>query len=756
MRTLSLLVAIAVLAASFAPPARAQDVGTVQAVVQQDFGAPVNQSGTPTDAQVLTYSSTLHAWHAASAAGGGVTSITGTANQVIASAATGAVTLSLPQSIGSTSNVTFATVTASGAAGSSGSIAVIQASGATAYSCSASGDTQDRFSILGGGTIRWSAGSGSIDTGISRVSAGVVALGNGTQGNASGTLNLATLGLTGGTVTTNTPPVSATQTWNAGGVTFQGILLNVTNTASAAASTLMDLQIAGSSQLALYRTGGMTLGAPTGGDKGAGTLNVAGNLYVNGTAVGGSTPSLATVLGVGNLTGGTDILPTTDATGSLGSASFRFNNVWAKTVLPIGNASTDNVLQVQVNGDSNLRFASTAAGHLKWGSGALAQDVGITRSAAGTLALTNASAGSGSLNPQSDGSGSLGGASNRFSAVWSKALLAIGNASTDNVLQLEANGDANLRFASRADGFLQWGSGASSFDAGLTRTGSAVFALGNGTANDTSARLNLKTLALNTVGGGIALRSGTPGVDNIVWGTGGTFAQGSTSEIYGPTDAGMFITAGGAASSGNGQALTLAGGIALVSGVGGSVSIISGSGAGANQGAGSITLGPGTCTGSSSADVLMQTGYPLASGSSSQTTYDRHRATSKSKSLTNNTATTFCNVVTSTSNSTCGVTVVYTITVTDAGGVEQTSQGVVNFAITNKAGTVTATAATTAATGFTLVQNLVTGTDAVSFGTLISGTTTSLQVTSNTSLTQTAHVIDYQVFLNGLGTSAPQ
>lgn len=43
----------------------------------------------------------------------GVTSISGTANQVVASAADGPVTLSLPQSIGTASNVTFNQVTAS-------------------------------------------------------------------------------------------------------------------------------------------------------------------------------------------------------------------------------------------------------------------------------------------------------------------------------------------------------------------------------------------------------------------------------------------------------------------------------------------------------------------------------------------------------------------------------------------------------------------------------------------------------------------
>ncbi len=41
----------------------------------------------------------------------GVTTVTGTANQVIVSSPTGAITLSLPQSIASTSNVTFGSVT---------------------------------------------------------------------------------------------------------------------------------------------------------------------------------------------------------------------------------------------------------------------------------------------------------------------------------------------------------------------------------------------------------------------------------------------------------------------------------------------------------------------------------------------------------------------------------------------------------------------------------------------------------------------
>ena len=51
----------------------------------------------------------------------------------------------------------------------------------------------------------------------------------------------------GGTVTTSQPVLDMTQTWNNSATTFTGLKLNVTNTASAAASLLMDLQVGGTS-----------------------------------------------------------------------------------------------------------------------------------------------------------------------------------------------------------------------------------------------------------------------------------------------------------------------------------------------------------------------------------------------------------------------------------------------------------------------------------------------------------------------------
>lgn len=81
---------------------------------------------------------------------------------------------------------------------------------------------------------------------------GVIALLN--TNNFTGTQTIAeavgssALVLTGATQTSSFPVINATQTWNASGTTFTFLKGNVTNTASAAGSLLLDLQIGGSSR----------------------------------------------------------------------------------------------------------------------------------------------------------------------------------------------------------------------------------------------------------------------------------------------------------------------------------------------------------------------------------------------------------------------------------------------------------------------------------------------------------------------------
>jgi hypothetical protein len=67
---------------------------------------------------------------------------------------------------------------------------------------------------------------------------------------------LGSTSLTGGpALTADAPVLNLTQEWSNGAVTFTGVKLNVTNTNSAAASLLMDIQIGGSSKFNIDRNG---------------------------------------------------------------------------------------------------------------------------------------------------------------------------------------------------------------------------------------------------------------------------------------------------------------------------------------------------------------------------------------------------------------------------------------------------------------------------------------------------------------------
>lgn len=86
---------------------------------------------------------------------------------------------------------------------------------------------------------------------------------------ATMTFDGTTLTLASGSITTSKPAWSATQTWNDGAVTFTGLKLNVTDTASAAASLLADLQVGAASQWKVTKGGAWT-------SAGAGTITAGG------------------------------------------------------------------------------------------------------------------------------------------------------------------------------------------------------------------------------------------------------------------------------------------------------------------------------------------------------------------------------------------------------------------------------------------------------------------------------------------------
>lgn len=70
----------------------------------------------------------------------------------------------------------------------------------------------------------------------------------------------AALALGSNTVTADAPPLSIAQTWNSGGVTFTAAKVNITDTASASASKLLDLQVASTSKFFVAKSGNASVG----------------------------------------------------------------------------------------------------------------------------------------------------------------------------------------------------------------------------------------------------------------------------------------------------------------------------------------------------------------------------------------------------------------------------------------------------------------------------------------------------------------
>lgn len=97
------------------------------------------------------------------------------------------------------------------------------------------------------------------------------------------TVGASALTLTGATQTASFPVLNATQTWNNAAVTFTGLKVNVTSTASAAASLVMDLQVGGASQFKVRKDGYAT--------------------FNSGAYFGDNITSIGTLLAISNDTG---------------------------------------------------------------------------------------------------------------------------------------------------------------------------------------------------------------------------------------------------------------------------------------------------------------------------------------------------------------------------------------------------------------------------------------------------------------------
>lgn len=139
-----------------------------------------------------------------------------------------------------------------------------------------------------------------------------------------------------GTLITNASALSITQTWNASGTTFDApVLVNVTNTASAATSRILDLKVGSTSKFA---------------------VDALGTTYVNLTSGNSNFFSLTDSTGTGFISGGSQF-----AYQPAGSASIQFymmfsGQFWANGSLCCGNSQAASNLRISTpsNGVATL------------------------------------------------------------------------------------------------------------------------------------------------------------------------------------------------------------------------------------------------------------------------------------------------------------------------------------------------------------------------------------------------------------------
>jgi hypothetical protein len=114
------------------------------------------------------------------------------------------------------------------------------------------GDSGQALLTDGAGVLSWGAVGGTPGGSDTQVQFND---GGSFGGDAGLTFNKTSKAITlgGATVTTSSPVIDAAQTWDDGGVTFTGLKFNATDTASAAGSLLMDLQVGSTSIFAVRR-----------------------------------------------------------------------------------------------------------------------------------------------------------------------------------------------------------------------------------------------------------------------------------------------------------------------------------------------------------------------------------------------------------------------------------------------------------------------------------------------------------------------
>jgi hypothetical protein len=173
--------------------------------------------------------------------------------------------------------------------------------------------------------------------------------------------------------------------------------------------------------------------------------------------------------------------------------------------------------------------------------------------------------------------------------------------------------------------------------------------------------------------------------------------------------------------------------------------------AGTDQVGGITIFQGGLGTGNGNAGhVKLQSGLPIASGTTAHTVGDRIFITGQRTALADNTVATFAQLSVASGAMVAG-TIFYTVRASN-GTDHQVEAGQYTFSAVNKAGTMTVASSATANTS----QALSAGTLAISSSVTAGTDAINLRITSDTSLTTTTHDIAYTIVVNATTTVTPQ
>jgi hypothetical protein len=293
--------------------------------------------------------------------------------------------------------------------------------------------------------------------------------------------------LSGTTITANAPVLDLAQTWNNAAVTFTGAKFNVTDTASNAASLLMDLQVGGASRFGVRKNGDINS---------SGSLSLGNN---QGIFLQGSASSVNLVSGT-NINWNNELYLT-----RRGAANLRLGA--ADAAAPVAQTLS---VQGVVAGTTNTAGANlTIAGSQGTGTGAGGSIVfqvapagssGTAQNALATAWLMNSA---GSFVPGSDNGPSLGSGGSRINSAFIATAIELGTNATirwsDVTLRRDADNTLALRNGTNAQTFRVYNTtdGTNSEFGGIRWT-SNVFEIGAQTAGTGTNRLVRFTSAVSS------------------------------------------------------------------------------------------------------------------------------------------------------------------------------------------------------------------------------------------------------------------